>query len=133
MADKVADPRWKKTNWNRRYQNQVEERMYLGKVDDRVRIARAYEKLGDYDNAFLYYNKALEKSPNDATTLMAIATLSEKAGNKAQAREYLARAYKADPATPGLVQAMTRNGLAISDVIAPPPAQAPIVPANDSK
>jgi tetratricopeptide (TPR) repeat protein len=94
--------------------------MYLGKVDDRLRIGRTYEQLGDYDNAVVYYQKALDRSPEDPSVLMALAGLAEKAGNKAQAREYLRRAYIADPATPGLTQAMTRNDLAISDVIGAP-------------
>ena len=51
MAEKVDDPRWLKTDIKKPYTKQVEERLFLGKVDDRVRIARTYEKLGDYDNA----------------------------------------------------------------------------------
>ena len=61
------------------YTKGVEERLYLGKVNDRIRIARTYERLGDYDNAMLYYKKALELSPQNATVLMSIANLAEKA------------------------------------------------------
>jgi tetratricopeptide (TPR) repeat protein len=129
MAEKVQDPRWEKSNIKRKYIHDVEERMYLGKVDDRLRIGRTYEQLGDYDNAQVYYQKALERSPKDGTVLMALANLAEKAGNKAQARTYLTRAYIADPGTPGLVDAMTRNGLAISDVLGAP-ARTPIIPTN---
>jgi tetratricopeptide (TPR) repeat protein len=129
MAEKVQDPRWEKSNIKRKYIHDVEERMYLGKVDDRLRIGRTYEQLGDYDNALVYYKKALEHSPEDSAVLMALSSLAEKAGNKAEAREYLRRAYLADPATPGLTQAMTRNNLAISEVIGAP-RSAPIVPAK---
>jgi len=117
MAEKVDDPRWQKTEIKRPYTKGVEERLFLGKVNDRIRIARAYERLGDYDNALVYYKKALEISPENANVLMSIADLAEKAGNKAEARAYLARAYRKDPALPGLTEAMTRNGLAISDVL----------------
>jgi tetratricopeptide (TPR) repeat protein len=120
MADRVDDPRWLKSNAKVRYQKQVEERLFLGKVDDRVRIARTYEKLGDYDNAALYYKKAAEKNPRDGSILLALANLAEKAGNKGDAREYLRQAYLVDPATPGLTDAMTRNGLAISEVVGAP-------------
>jgi tetratricopeptide (TPR) repeat protein len=118
MAEKVDDPRIERT-FKRPYTKQVEERLFLGKVDDRVRIARSYQKLGDYDNALVYYKKALELSEEDVKVLMAVADMSEKAGNKAQAKEYLARAYRKAPGTPGLTEAMTRNGLAISDVMSP--------------
>ena len=119
MAEGVDDPRWEKSNFKKPYTKQVEERLYTGKVNDRIRIARAYQTLGDYDNAMVYYKKALEMSPENVSVLMSIADMSEKAGNKAQAKEYLARAYKKAPGTPGLTEAMTRNGLAISDVTPP--------------
>ena len=48
---------------------------------------------------------------------MSIADLAERAGNKPRAQEFLRKAYLVDPALPGLTQAMTRNGVAISDVI----------------
>ncbi len=121
LAGHVDDPRWLKANAKRPYKSQIQERLYLGKVDDRIRIARTYERLGDYDNALVYYKKALDMSPNNASVLMSIADMAERAGNKDEAREYLKKAYIADPATPGIADAMTRNGLAISDVIAPPP------------
>ena len=120
LAEKVDDPRWEKTNVKKPYTKQVEERLFLGKVHDRIRIARTYERLGDYDNALVWYQKALEMSPDNANVLMSIADMAEKSGNQGMAREYLRRTYKIDPATPGLTDAMTRNGLAISDVIGAP-------------
>jgi tetratricopeptide (TPR) repeat protein len=122
MAQHVDDPRWLKSDIKKKYTKQVEERLFLGKIDDRLRIARTYEKLGDYDNAAVYYKKALALSPENGTILTALATLAEKAGNPAEAREYLRRAYLADPSTKGLTEAMTRNGLAISDVVGAAPA-----------
>jgi len=117
LSEKVQDPRWLKSNMKVPYTKQTEEHLYLGKSDDRVRIARAYEKLGDYDNAFVYYSKALEINPKNANILMSVADLAERAGNKPRTLEYLRKTYLIDPALPGLNQAMTRNGLAISDVI----------------
>ena len=117
MADKVKDPRMAESASKIPLQLETEERLYKGKGGDRVRIARAYEKLGDYDNALVYYKKALAMDPTNARVLMATADLLAKAGNKAGAREYYIRAYNVDPATPGLTDAMTRNGIAISDVI----------------
>ena len=117
MADKVKDPRMAESASKIPLQLQTEERLYKGKGGDRVRIARAYEKVGDYDNALMYYKKALALDPTNAGVLMATGGLLEKAGNKAGAREYYIRAYQVDPATPGLTDAMTRNGIAISDVI----------------
>ncbi|HVT79645.1 MAG TPA: tetratricopeptide repeat protein [Phycisphaerae bacterium] len=117
LAEKVQDPREQKSTPKRPYKYQTEERMFLGKGGDCVRIARTYEKLGDYDNALVYYKKALEREPGNANVLMSIADLAERAGNKPLAQEYLKRAYSADPSLPGLTQAMTRNGVAISDVI----------------
>jgi tetratricopeptide (TPR) repeat protein len=102
MAEKVDDPRWLKSDIKKPYTKQVEEKLFLGKVNDRIRIARTYEKLGDYDNALVYYKKALEMSPDNANELMSIADMAERAGNRAQAREYLAQAYKADPSQPGI-------------------------------
>jgi tetratricopeptide (TPR) repeat protein len=121
--------RWQRSNPKRSYNKQIQENLYVGKVGDRIRIARAYEKLGDYDNAVLYYKKALELTPGSSRALMGIGELYAKLGNKPEAREYLIRAYNIDPATPGLTDAMTRSGIAISDVIGVPDGRGPMVPA----
>ncbi len=128
IADKVKDPRAEKSNSKRRYMKQTEEGLYLGKAADRLRIGRAYEKLGDYDNAVVYYQKALTLQPDSANVLMSLASLYEKLGNKTQTREFLIRAYNADPASPGLTDALTRNNIAISDVIGTPPQTQPAKP-----
>src|SRR4051812_40405132 len=107
VADQVQDPRWEKSNVKRRYQKQTEESLFTGKVNARLRIARTYEKLGDYDNALLYYKEALKLDPNSASANMYIATLYDKTGNKTAARDYLVRAYNIDPALPGLTELMT--------------------------
>ncbi|HEY4328623.1 MAG TPA: tetratricopeptide repeat protein [Phycisphaerae bacterium] len=120
LSEKVTDPRWEKTI-KRPYTKQVEEGLYLGKANDRIRIAKAYENppIADYDNAFVYYKKALDISPDDTSIMIAIADLAEKARNPERAREYLRQAYLKNPGTPGLTESMTRNGLAISDVLSP--------------
>ena len=97
MAEGVEDPRWEKSNMKKPYTKQVEERLYLGKVKDRMRIAKAYQSLGDYDNALVYYKKALEMSPENVMVLMAIAEMSEKAGNKGAGEGNIMRAYRKDP------------------------------------
>ena len=123
MAEKVQDPRWLKSNFYKvtRYKKQVEEHLFLGKVADRVRIAYAYEKLGDYDNAMVYYNKALEISPDDPNILMTIGEMYEKSGGTraARRRSGFKRVYRIDPATVGITDALTRNNIAISDIIGP--------------
>ncbi|HVS71249.1 MAG TPA: tetratricopeptide repeat protein [Phycisphaerae bacterium] len=129
LAMKVKDPRLEKSEVKRPYLKQTEEKLYLSKASDRVRIAKTYEALGDYDNALAYYQKALQFSPNDGTILLQIARLYEKTGNTAGVREYLARAYRAAPQTPGLTDEMTKNGLAISDVLPVPVVKPPLVPA----
>jgi len=120
LADGVDDPRWKKTYTNRPYQSQIEEALYVGRSGDRFRIARVYEKLGDYDNAAIYYDQALALAPRNARILLAKAEMFEKIGNKSEVRDLLIRAYNVAPATPGLVDAMTRNNIAISSVIGTP-------------
>ncbi|HVX83311.1 MAG TPA: tetratricopeptide repeat protein [Phycisphaerae bacterium] len=129
LALKVKDPRLEKSEVKRPYLKQTEENLYLSKASDRVRIAKTYEALGDYDNALAYYQKALQYAPDDGAILLQIARLYEKTGNTAGVREYLARAYRAAPQTPGLTDEMTKNGLAISDVLPVPVVKPPLVPA----
>jgi tetratricopeptide (TPR) repeat protein len=117
LAEKVSDPRWKRTFVKTPYKDQVKENLYYGKVEDRVRIGRAYETLGDYDNAVLWYKKAIELTPRSTQAMLALAKLYDKLGNKAEAKNYLVRAYNVDPSTPGLTEAMTKNGIAISEII----------------
>jgi tetratricopeptide (TPR) repeat protein len=117
MAEKVDDPRWEQT-LKRPYTKQVEERLFLGQVEDRMRIARAYQALGDYDNAIKYYDLAFEKSGSrSAAALLSAGEVYAKSGNKPKAQEYLTKAYRLDPGTPGLTEAMTRNGVAISNIL----------------
>lgn len=118
---KVNDPRVWKTVDKRRYVWETEEQMYLGKGGDRLRIARIYERLGDFDNAKVYYEQAREmSSPRDTKVLMAIALFNEHIGDKKGAGELLKEVYRLEPQTPGLVDALTRNGVLISDL---PPAK----------
>ena len=123
MADKVKDPRWEKSE-KMPYKKQTEEGLYLGKAGDRLRIGRAYEQLGDYDNALVYYKKALALQSDSAEVLFALALLYEKTGNAAETREFLIRTYNVDPSMPELTDTMTRNHVAISSVIGAPAAPA---------
>ena len=66
VAEGVEDPRGAKSNIKVPYTKQIDERLFLGKVKDRIRIAQTYETLGDYDNAFTYYKEALKLEPDDA-------------------------------------------------------------------
>ncbi len=113
LTAKVADPRPEK-NGKRPYTKQVEERMFLNKGGDRLRVAKTYEKIGDMENAKINYAKALKMAPNNADYFLAAANFYVKIGDHAAADAAFHRAYRIDPATPGLVDAMTKAGVAIS-------------------
>ncbi len=131
MALTVEDPRWRKNIANRRYMHQTDEKLFLGKVGDRLRIGSTYEKLGDYDNALVYYKKAEEREPDNVNVLLSIISVYEKGGNKAGCREYLIKTYRVDPAAPGLAEKLTKHGVAISEIIGSGAAPAPLVtPVN---
>jgi tetratricopeptide (TPR) repeat protein len=116
LAEETPDPRGDKSNIKVPYTKQVEERLVLGQVKDRLRIAKVYESIGDYDNALVQYKLALAKRA-DTSTMMAVVAMADRANNKPLAREYLSMAWIKDPRTPGLVEAMTRHDLAISTVM----------------
>ncbi len=86
----------------------------------RLRVARFYEKLGDLDDARANYIRAAQMAPTDASMQMAAAQFFDRIGQKAAAGKYYARAYKLNPALPGLVAAMMHDGLTISDAYGPP-------------
>jgi tetratricopeptide (TPR) repeat protein len=120
LARQVPDPSWRRTEVKRPYTYQIEENLFKGKTRDCLRIARAYSSpdIGDYDNAFVWYEKALkEAGQEDPTILMSMADLAERAKNPAKTREYLGRTYRADPATPGLLAALARNNIPISQIL----------------
>jgi len=119
-TNKVQDPRDQKRIDKRRYVWDTEERMYLGKAGDRLRIAQTYEKLGNFDNARVYFEQARSMAPRAVRVTMAYALFFERIGDKPSAVELLKEVYRMDPATPGLVPAMTRNGVMISDLISVP-------------
>jgi len=117
VADQVKDPRMERSIGNRRFMKESEERLFLGKGGARVRIAKTYERLGDYDNAKLYYDKALAIEPDNAAILMSLGKMYEKVANQKEAANAYIRAYRIDPATPGVSEALTRVGVAISDLV----------------
>jgi len=113
LTAQVVDPRPLKAG-KMLYTKQVEERMYLGKAGDRLRVAQIYEKIGDMENAKVNYRKALDMAPNDPVFLLAAGRFYAKTGDRATAGAALRKAYSIDPTTPGLVDAMTHAGVAIS-------------------
>lgn len=129
LADKTRDPRWLKGDAKRRYQMETEERLFLGRAHSRYQVASTYERLGDLDNARLWYERALQQAPNNTRVLMALARLYDRAGNKERLVEYVRRVYALDPAAPGLVDLMTRNNIALSSITSVPPTVPPMVPA----
>lgn len=111
LTAKVEDPRWQKGLSNRRYMSEVEEQMFLGRAGDRLRIARTYEKLHDYDNAKVYFEQAKAMAPNAPKVRLAIGEFYGRIGNTAVARDEISAAYKLDPKTPGLAEAMAKYGV----------------------
>ncbi len=110
LTAKVKDPRWKKSLSNRRYMDEIDEAMFLGQTGDRLRIARTYEKLGDFDNAKLYYEQAKAMAPHGAKVRMYIGEFYGRTGNPELAKAELNEAYRLDPKTPGLAEAMAKYG-----------------------
>jgi tetratricopeptide (TPR) repeat protein len=119
LTAKVKDPRATKYEVKHPYQKQTEERMFLGRAEDRYRIAQTYEKIGDMENAAINYRKAIAMSPSNTGYMVGAAQFFTRINNKPAAIEILKKAYAIDPATPGLVDLMTRDGLSISQTVQP--------------
>lgn len=111
LTAKVKDPRWQKSISNRRYMSEIEEAMFIGRAGDRLRIARTYEKLGDFDNAKVYFEQAKAMAPNGPKIRLAVGEYYGRIGNVAVARDEISAAYRLDPKTPGLAEAMAKYGL----------------------
>jgi len=111
LTAKVKDPRWQKSISNRRYMSEVEEAMFVGRAGDRLRIARTYEKLNDFDNAKVYFEQAKSMAPNAAAVRLAVGEFYGRLGNAAVAREEISAANKLDSKTPGLAEAMAKYGV----------------------
>lgn len=88
-----------------------EQAIYDGKGKDRLRVAKAYEKIGDLDNARLNYAKAIEVAPEDAEVHAAAGFFYERVGKKGEAAKEYTRTYELNPAYPGVVAALARCGL----------------------
>ncbi len=117
MLEAVKDHHLEKLRNNRVYVWAKEDRMYAQKASSRVFVAQTYERIGDLDNARVFYEQARKLAPDDPTILLAVGEFYGRLGKKAEAQDALIAAYHIDPQTPGLVEAMTRNGIFLNDVI----------------
>ena len=117
MMEAVQDHHVEKLRNNRVYVWEKEDRMYAGKAGSRAFVAKTYERIGDMDNARVFYEEARKMAPNDSSILLAVGEFYGRVGKKAEAQDALIAAYHVDPKTPGLVEAMARNGIYLNDVI----------------
>jgi Tfp pilus assembly protein PilF len=62
-------------------------------------LAKQYEKLGESQNAILYYQALLKVAPNHAPFLMKMGQLAMESGQKATGITYYQKALKENPAT----------------------------------
>lgn len=113
LTAKTKDPRVAKTNNKKPYIWQTEEGMYLRKADDRCRVGRVYERLGDLDNAALNYEKALKMAPHDPFILTDVGSFYARIGQRDKAAKIFTTAYNIDPKTPGLEEAITKNQMVV--------------------
>ena len=111
LTAKVKDPRPLKQINNRPYTHQVDERMFLTKGGDRLRVADTYERMGDLDNARLNYNKAIELDPTNPQIHFAAGMFCERINNKAAAGTEYTAVYQLDPKYPDIIPALARAGL----------------------
>lgn len=110
---KTKDPRWLKTISKRPYVWQTEEGMYLRKAEDRCRVGRVYERLGDMDNARLNFEKAVTLAPKDTYILTQVGSYYARVGQADKAAGYFTKAYNIDPKTPGLQEAIAKNNMTV--------------------
>jgi tetratricopeptide (TPR) repeat protein len=114
LTAKVKDPRNLKKINNRRYTAQTEEAMFLNRARDRARIAETYEKLGDLDNARVYYEQAVKMGPKDPAVLIPAASFYARIGKKQRASDLFEQVYKVDPHAEGLAAAMEQAGMKVT-------------------
>lgn len=65
-------------------------------------IGRLYDDLEDFENAELFYRKAIEIKPNFSQALLGLAAIFDHEGRSDLADRYLSKAYKADPFNPAI-------------------------------
>lgn len=114
LTAKTQDPRALKAVQKRRYVYQPEELMYLNKARDRVRIAQTYEKLGDLDNARVYFDQAVQMAPKQPEVLIAAASFYARIKQPDKARALFQKVYEIDPTAPGLADAMQQAGMTVT-------------------
>ena len=95
----------------------IEARMFANKNEDRLRVARAYERIGDYDNAKIYYEALLADFPRHIPLKVRAAEFYEKIGDKVRLEQLAREAFAGDPGYPGLSSLMIRNHIAIYDSV----------------
>lgn len=113
LTAKTKDPRLAKTVNKRPYKLQTEEGMYLRQADDRCRVAKVYEKLGDLDNAAVNYERALTMAPHDPEILMTAGQFYARVNQRTKAAKLFEKAYNIDPQTPGLAEAIQKSNMTV--------------------
>lgn len=117
LVERIQDPRKERLVNKRRYMWEKEERMFLTKGANRAYVAETYARLGDYDNAKIYFDQAVKLDPRNPEILLAYGNMYAAAGRTDTAAVLYRQAYDLDPETPGLVEAMTKAGVMLNKVI----------------
>ncbi len=76
-----------------------------------VKLGDDAYQLQDFDHAIYHYIKALDKTPNDATTLAKIGAIEDARGNPALAEKAFTLAHAADPVDPRIAERLARLDL----------------------
>lgn len=94
------------------------------RADPRVLLARVYAEQGKDRKAIEELEGAIQAAPKDVPALRMAAGLLLKVGDNDKGKDYLLRAYKADPADGDTKELLTKWKID-APVEAPPPAPAP--------
>lgn len=98
-----------------------------GRVSGRLRVARFYVQLGDWDDAKTNYALAAKIGAHDPAALIEVGKFYDRIGEKSNAVAVYEQAYRVAPNTPGLVDLLANDGVTLSDALMTPnPAAAPV-------
>ena len=101
-----------------------------GRVSGRLRVARFYEKLGDWDDAKTNFALAAKIGAQDPAVLIEVGKFYDRIGEKSNAVAVYEQAYRVAPNTPGLVTLLENDGVSISDALMAPNPAAVAVPTT---